>query len=99
MAKLGLTTTPNYPDFPLHLQDALFPDQARPMMADADLIGQTIRYRDIVTGYVRLGECTVDDMGTSKMRGKWYMITEKDGDEDYMITAKEMKDILATRML
>ena len=48
MAKLGLSTTPSYPDLPLYLQDALCPDQARPMMAasGADLIGQTIRYRD-----------------------------------------------------
>ena len=67
------------------------------MITDADLIGQTIRYPDSVTGYVR--ECTVDDIGTNKMKGNWYMITDKDSDEEYMITAKEMKNILATRML
>ena len=33
-----------------------------------------------------------------KMKGKWYyMIMDKDSDEDYMITAKEMEDILAMR--
>lgn len=97
MAKLGLSTTPSYPDFPPHLQDTLCPDRACSVMADTDLIGRTIRYRDSVTGYVR--ECTVEDIGTSKMKGNWYMITDKDNDEEYMITAKEMKDILATRVL
>ena len=42
MVKLGLSTTPSCLDLSPHIQDAFFPDRARSVMADADLIGQTI---------------------------------------------------------
>jgi len=51
MAKLGLSATPSHGDLPPHLRDAIHPDHARSVMADADLIGQIIRYRDSATGY------------------------------------------------
>lgn len=82
---------PSYAHFPPHLQDVICPDRA-PVMADEDLIGQTIRYPDSVAGDVR--ESTVHDTGTSKMSGNWYMIIDKDSDEEYMISEKEMKIFL-----
>jgi len=101
MAKLGLSTTPSCSDLPPHVQDVLCPDRVMADSdADSDLIGQTIRYQDSVTGCVRV--CSVEDIGTSKMKGKWYMITDKNSNDseeprEHMITAKEMEDILAMR--
>ncbi|KAF8652903.1 hypothetical protein AX14_008325 [Amanita brunnescens Koide BX004] len=94
----SLPPAPGYSDVPPHLQDAIYPQHQKVDSSGryTNLIGQTIRYRD--SRHKEIRECEVNDCGTSHMRGDWYLITHTDSEEEMMITAGEMNDILESRV-
>ena len=86
-----------HPRLPSHLERMLYPETtAHDTSHDEgpNLIGQTIRFRDQTTGGTM--ECTVQDCGTSKLRGDWFEVVF--GDEEVRITSEEMKEMLSSRI-
>ena len=41
-------------------------------------------------------ECTVEDFGTGRVKGDWFLLGYPTGEEE--VTATEMKEILANRI-
>jgi hypothetical protein len=81
------------PPPPPHLVPVLFPSNAEP---DPDtLFGAQIRYRDAKTGKVM--ECTVDDCVTSRLRGKYFIITYADGELDE-VSESDIREMLKNRI-
>ena len=81
------------PRLPSHLERMLYLD-ATAHDDGTNLIGQTIRFRDQTTGETM--ECTVQDCGTSKLRGDWFEVVF--GDKEMRITTEEMKEMLSSRI-
>lgn len=81
------------PRLPAHLSAAFYPSDVHDPLEE--LLGQTIRYRQSKDSILK--ECRVIDYGTSRLKGEWYCIEHGDDDE-YEITANEMKAILASRV-
>jgi hypothetical protein len=74
------------PRLPSHLEPDLGPN----------LMDQTILFRDQVSG--KTTECTVQDYGTSRLRGDWFGVVFGDEDSEVQITEDEMKEILSSRV-
>lgn len=62
--------------------------------ADEELLGQTIRYRDVEDGIFK--ECTVVDFGKSYSRGEYYSVVYDD-EAVVEISPYEMRSMLANR--
>lgn len=80
------------PQLPAHLISTYYPTLTKE--PGDDLLGQTIRYRDSKN---EIKECTVDDYGTSRLKGDWFYVTYND-DVGTEVTASEMKSMLASRV-
>jgi hypothetical protein len=75
---------------PSHLERVFYMETTTHEDLGPNLMGQTIRFRDQTTGETM--ECTVQDCGTSKLRGDWFEVVFDD--EEMQITTEEMKEIL-----
>jgi hypothetical protein len=73
----------------------MYPQQQQSKL-DMNLIGQTIRYYD--SRLMKIQECSIIDCGSSHMLGDWYTIVYSNNEEDVMIKAVEMGDILKARV-
>ena len=60
------------------------------------LIGQTIQFRDHKTDSVV--DCTIEDCGTSHLRGEWYEVVYGAATESHQISKAELRDIMASRV-
>ena len=80
------------PPPPPHLVPVLFPDT----LSDSDtLFDQQIRYWDAKNEKVM--ECCVEDCVTSRLRGKYYIVTYGEGlDEE--VSEREMQEMLRNRV-
>jgi hypothetical protein len=89
------------PEFPPHLQSAFFSTSTEHydgVEIDPRLIGTTISFFDGKTG--KIMECTVQDYGTSQLRGDWVEVVYNDTRDSELlrISLGEMKEILANRV-
>jgi hypothetical protein len=82
------------PPLPLPLVPIHFP-KADVDKRGLELLGSTIRYHDGKNG--KIMECTIDDFGTSHLKGDWFLVTYDD-DTAFEITASDMNDILKNRV-
>jgi hypothetical protein len=83
-----------HPPPPPHLVPVLFPNASPDPNPDA-LFGAQIRYRDVKTGKVM--ECSVDDCVTSRLRGKYFIISYGEGEVDE-VSEREMHEMLQNRV-
>jgi hypothetical protein len=81
---------------PTHIQSVLFPTSQEYGVDIGQLIGTTIRFADGETG--EIAECSIQDCGTSQLRGDWVEVMYNDGRE-LQIPLKEMNEILANRVM
>jgi hypothetical protein len=81
------------PRLPPHLERVFYKETTTHEDLGLSLMGQTIRFRDQTTGETK--ECTIQDFGTSKLRGDWFEVVF--GDEEVRVTTEEMKEILSSR--
>jgi hypothetical protein len=75
-----------------HLNPTLFPRHK----ADELVLGQKIRYRDKRTGQIM--ECTVEDSGTSRLRGNWFLVLYGPEEREVEVTATQMEEMLVNRV-
>ncbi|KAM6495575.1 hypothetical protein JOM56_008281 [Amanita muscaria] len=86
------------PELPSHLLSAIYPALAGSTTTrelGPHLIDQTVRYRDQGTG--KIMELTIQDCGTSHLKGEWFEVMYDDLTV-LQITARELKTILANRV-
>lgn len=86
------------PALPSHLLSAVYPpsaDSATKRELGPHLINETVRYRDQETG--KIMESTVQDYGTSHVKGEWFEVMNDDLTV-LQITAGELKEMLANRV-
>ena len=94
-----LPKSPNSMDpelLPSHLASAFFPNHSAGAVDlvgefGPHLLGTTIKCRDQET--LEVIECTIQDYGTSQLRGNWYEVVYGEA-EERRITAQEMKEML-----
>jgi hypothetical protein len=81
---------------PPHLQSAFFPTSTvHAVVIGPHLIGTTFSFLDGKSGEIM--KCTVQDYGTSQLRGDWVEVISNDTTE-LRISPEEMKDMLANRV-
>jgi hypothetical protein len=80
---------------PPHLMCAIIPTSKEHVGNTECDIGTTIRYLDIDRG--KIMECTIQDYGTSELRGDWVEVVYDD-EREMRISQGEMDEILANRI-
>jgi hypothetical protein len=83
---------------PSRLVDAMYPrhttsGRAKGGELGPHLVGQTIRFRDQKTDFVV--ECTIQDCGTSHLRGEWFEVIYGAATGSQQISKLELRDIMA----
>src|ERR1700729_1437257 len=92
-----LTESPNSMDMtlPPDLRSTFFPTSsstAHAVIIEPHLIGTTFSFLNGKSGEIK--QCTVQDYGTSQLRGDWVEVVYNDATE-LRISPEEMKDMLA----
>ena len=88
-----LPATPD-PRLPSHITSVFYPTDVNER-DDGNFwpkLGQKIRFRKPESG--QIVQCTVQDYGTSKLKGNWFEVLYDDEDEEVNVTEREMRGVL-----